>query len=76
MSLETREIYRIVMNYFIFTTFLLKGQIKLVLFTDAVYSTYFCPLLVVLQFRSLLLHKQTQGKKIEISAINNITSVY
>lgn len=62
MSLETREIYRIVMKYFTFTIFLLKGQIKLVLFTVAVYSTYFYPLLVVLQFRSLLLHNKLREK--------------
>lgn len=48
MSLETREIYRNVINYFTFATFLLKGEIKLVLLTVAVYSTYFYPLLVVL----------------------------
>lgn len=62
MSLETREIYRIVMKYFTFTIFLSKGQIKLVLFTVAVYNTYFFPLLVVLQFRSLLLHNRLREK--------------
>lgn len=77
VSLEAREIYGIVMNYFTFSTFLLKRQIKFVLLTVAVYSTYFYPLLVVLQFRSLLAHRQTQGKKIiEIFAFNNTTSVY